>query len=227
MGTPYLAGSAVLAGGLMIVVGGVLLATFGAGWAGWLRLRRLLEPGAVQQGFAGGILGGPAAIVLGVFLLRASTGAHPPMQATDAALFSAGLALVVAAVVLWNWKPRWLEPSWVRGERAELERRRMEDLRRRYGIDDTAAAPLAMGADEDVTGQFGVAGFDSPQEYEAGEPTWGEDLLFPSEDEAVAAARAWLASLGSEAQVEIHHFVSDRDAEVVAVVTQGAIERIG
>jgi hypothetical protein len=215
---------AVLGGGLAIGLGVFLLGVLGAGWAGWLRRGRLLQQGAAQQAFAGGFLGGPALILLGVLLLRTSGQGRMEVQAADVAMASAGLVMAAAATVIWHWKPRWLEPSWVRRGRDEVHRRQVEELLRHYGVDDASAPPHGIELD-DLTGQFGVSGFDSVQAYDAREPTWTDDP-FPSESEAVLAAERWLATQGAEAQVEVLRFVGRSEAEIVAVVTPGGIERI-
>jgi hypothetical protein len=213
----YLTGVVVLSGLLAIAFGVVLVSVFVTGWAGLWRSRRMLRPGAVQQAFAFGFLGGPAAILVGVLLLRITGPWRPDIGAVDIALAGAGLALVIAGRVMVMVQPQWLEPSWVS--------RAADETCGRRAVDTSGAAP-AREDDEGAAEQFGVSGYDSDHDYEAREPTWTEDG-FASEDEAVVAAEHWLATRDDEALVEILQFVSNEEAAVVAVVTPGGMDRVG
>lgn len=114
----------------------------------------------------------------------------------------------------------------MRRERDTCRQPQVDNLLARNGWDRNQVLPEVEQVH--IAGQYGVSGFDPQQGYDAREPTWAEDDgPFPSETEAMQAAKAWLAAKGSGAQVEILHFVTDKRAEVVAVATQGGGERIG
>jgi hypothetical protein len=229
------ADSSTVAGIMLIVIGALMLAIGVASWVGWLRSQEARN--RPERPFAIGFLGGPGAIMLGAFMLGGSTTGRLESQPSEVALGTAALTLVTAAVVAWNWKPGWLEPPWVRRERDTRHLVLLEELRRHHGIGN--GVPLSPSTEDDIpSGPYSLSGFDTQQSYDAREPTWSEDQCFPSESEALRAARNWLAGQGREAQVEILHFmanpegevvagvVADVVAHVVAVVTQSGVERV-